>query len=230
MAGGLSSGRGSTTGGQRWCDGRLGCVEHERGDGAVQGEVQACAAVVGSNRCVERRRAGVVSGGGVPVGAVVAVRCWSARGGGRRGGRGARDDAASPAAQWFWRRRRRWSMPDGGEEERDEVEMDGVRCLLSLRGDVGEVWPHRVCGEELDDARAGRWRERDCRVPADDILDGEPARGCCLRACRAAGEACRDGLDGLLGREVVSVDACRTSRRPRFGVGPAFAVVRSVQQ
>ena len=116
-------------------------------------------------------------------------------------------------------------MPDGGEEERDEVEVNGVRRFLSVGGDIGEVWLRRVRGEELDDARAGWWRERGRRVPADAMLDGEPARGCCLRAGRAAGEARRDGLDGLFGREVVGVDACRTSRRPRFGVGPTLAVV-----
>ena len=99
--------RGPVTGGQCWRDGRFGSVEHERRDGAVQGEVQACAAVVGPERGVERRRAGagmVGGGGGVPVGAVVAVWCWSARGGVRWGGRGARDDAVGSAAQWFWRR------------------------------------------------------------------------------------------------------------------------------
>ena len=31
--------RGPVAGGQCWRDGRLGSVEHERGDGAVQGEV-----------------------------------------------------------------------------------------------------------------------------------------------------------------------------------------------
>ena len=124
--------------------------------------------------------------------------------------------------------RQRWFMPDGGEEERDEVEVDGVRCLLPLCGDIGEVRLRRVRGEELEDARAGRRRERGRRVPADAVLNGEPARGCCLRACRAAGEARRDGLDGLLGREVACVDSGRSSRRPRFGVGPAIAVVRHI--
>ena len=100
-------------------------------------------------------------------------------------------------------------MPDGGEEGRGEVEMDGGRCLFSLRGDVGEVWPCRVRGEELEDARAGRRRERGRRVPTDAMLDSEPARGCCLRARRAAGEARRDGPDGLFGQEVVCVDPGR---------------------
>ena len=148
--------------------------------------------------------------------------------GGSRGGRGVGDDAVGPIAEWRRRRGWRWAVPDGGKEKRDEVEVDGVRRFLSICGDVGEVWPRWVRGEELEDARSGRRRERGRRVPADVMLDGEPIRGCCLRACRAAGEARRDGLDGLLGREVERVDPGRSSRRPRFGVRTAIAVVRHI--
>ena len=120
---------------------------------------------------------------------------------------------------------RRWSMPDGGEEEGDEVEVDGMRRLLPFSGDVGEVWFRWVRGEELNDACAGRRRERGRRVPANAVHDGKPARGHCLRVCSTAGEVCRDGLDSFLGREVVRVDLGRSSHCPRIGVGSAVAIV-----
>ena len=83
-------------------------------------------------------------------------------------------------------------MPDGGEEERDEIEVNGVRRLFARRGEIREVWSRRVRGEEQEEnARAG-WRcEWGRRVPTNAVHDGEPARGCRLRARGAAGEVRR---------------------------------------
>ena len=85
-------------------------------------------------------------------------------------------------------------MSDGGEEERDEIEVNGVRRLSALHGDIFEVWPRRVRGEELENARAGWWREWGRRVPANAVHDGESIRGCRLGARGAAGEARCDGV------------------------------------
>ena len=60
-------------------------------------------------------------------------------------------------------------MPDGGEEKRDEIEVNGVRCLFALHGGICEVWFRRMHGEELQNARAGWWRKRGRRVPANAV-------------------------------------------------------------
>ena len=139
-----------------------------------------------------------------------------------------REDAVGPTAEWCRRRGRRWAVPDGGKEERDEVEMDGVRCFLPLSGDVGE--------SGLAGCVARNWRMRARVGGANGVAECRPMP--CTMVSPSGGAAWglaaqRERLAVMawiasFGREVVRVDSGRSPRCPCFGVRAAVAVVRHI--